>query len=325
MSESFEEWLTRYQAHLELEGMARRTVEGRSWCLGKFIAWARELGIDSPEGLSLALLGDYRRHRIELVNARGARDRIRTVNQHLVALRDFLRVLAAKGAVPEALRSAIALVKEPRTLPKGALTHLEMMKILDCVPGDTPIHLRDRAILEVLYSTGLRRQELVDLKLPDIDLEGGVVRVECGKGAKGRIVPLGRAASEWTARYLRSARPALVGRREDGGALFVSKSGAKLQGNVIREIVARWTKAAGIDKPVTPHTFRRSCATGMIRNRVNPAHVKDLLGHDDFSSLSSYISLEIPDLKEAHKKFHPREQDEEKDDGEAGGVPAPLP
>lgn len=324
MTEPFEAWLERYRSHLELEGMARRTIDGRSWCIRKFMAWAAELGIDGPDGLTVALVEDYRRHRIETVNARGRRDRVRTVNQHLVGLRDFLRVLALKGAVPEALRAAVAPIKEPRTLPKGALVHAEVMRILERIPGDTPIHLRDRAIIEVLYSTGLRRQELVDLALPDIDLEGGVLRVECGKGSKGRVVPVGRAACEWVRRYLQSARPALVGRREDGGALFCSKLGRKLNGNSIREIVSRWAKAAGIEKEVTPHTFRRSCATGMIRNRANPSHVKDLLGHDDFGSLADYVRLEIADLKEAHRRFHPRERDEGDDDDMAGAaVPRP--
>ena len=317
--ESLEQWLERYRGHLELEGMARRTIDGRSWCIGKFIAWAVDLGIDSPSGLTVTLVEDYRRHRIEMVNARGRRDRVRTVNQHLVGLRDFLRVLSLKGAVPEALRAAIRPIQEPKTLPKGTLSHPEMMRILERIPGDTAIHIRDRAVLEVLYSSGLRRQELVDLALPDVDLEGGVLRVECGKGAKGRVVPIGGAACEWVCRYLQSARSALVGRRAEGGALFVSKLGRKLNGNSIREIVLRWTRAAGIAKEATPHTFRRSCATGMIRNRANPAHVKDLLGHEDFGSLQDYIRLEITDLKEAHKRFHPREQGGD-EDGEAAGA-----
>jgi site-specific recombinase XerD len=180
------------------------------------------------------------------------------------------------------------------------------MRMIERIPGDTPIHVRDRAILEVLYATGIRRQELVDVTLSDIDLEGGVLRIECGKGSKGRVVPLGRAAVEWLGKYLQSARPALGG---ESPHLFISKSGARLSGNVVREIVQRWAKAAGVTKVVSPHTFRRSCATGMIRNRANPAHVKDLLGHGDFGSLQAYVKLEITDLKEAHRRFHPREQE----------------
>jgi integrase/recombinase XerD len=185
------------------------------------------------------------------------------------------------------------------------------MKILEGIPGDTPVHLRDRALLEVLYSTGLRRQELVDVGLLDVDVASGILRVEEGKGGKGRVVPLGRAAGEWVERYLVSARPALLGRREDPAKLFLSKSGQPLNGNAIREIVLRWARAAGLGKAVSPHTFRRSCATGMIRNRANPAHVKDLLGHEDFASLDAYVRLEIIDLKDAHRRFHPRERGED--------------
>ena len=199
-------------------------------------------------------------------------------------------------------------MKRSRRLPKQALSHPEVLKILERIPGDTAVHLRDWAVLEVLYSTGLRRQELVDLEATDIDLEGGILSVQEGKGGKGRMVPLGKVAGEWVSRYIISARPALVRGREDHGRLFVSKSGQPLNGNAVREIVLRWTKAAGIAKPVSPHTFRRSCATGMIRNRANPAHVKDLLGHDDYGSLGSYACLEIVDLKDAHRRFHPREQ-----------------
>jgi integrase/recombinase XerD len=281
---------------------------------------ARGLGIHALRDLSIAILEEYRRHRVQAVNAFGRRDRPQSVNLHLAALRDFLRGLIAKGVVPASLREAATPVKEPKLLPKGALTHREMMKLLERIPGVTAVNLRDRAMLELLYSSGLRRQELVDLKILDVDLDGGVVRVECGKGGKGRVVPLGRAAAEWIRRYLQAARPSLTGRGDDEGWLFVSKSGAKLGGNVIREVVCRWAKAAGITKAVSPHTFRRSCATGMVRNRANLGHVKDLLGQGDFRSLQSYVRLEIADLKEAHRKFHPRERDEGGNDDTAGAV-----
>jgi len=244
------------------------------------------------------------------------------VNTHLLALRDFFRVLVGKGAVPRLLLEPLSYVKEPKLLPKNVLKHEEIVRILERVPGDTPIHLRDRAILEVLYSTAIRREELVLLALPDVDLEGGALRIERGKGGKGRMVPLGKVAADWLGRYVRSARPALLGRRDDVGVVFLSKRGLPMDGNSVREVLRRWARAAGIEKPVSPHTFRRSCATAMIRNRANPGHVKDILGHDDFRSLGAYVNLEIVDLKDAHRRFHPREQDDDKEDGTAG-VKAP--
>jgi integrase/recombinase XerD len=122
------------------------------------------------------------------------------------------------------------------------------------------------------------------------------------------MVPIGKEASGWLARYLTSARPSLLGKREEMGRLFLSKSGGPLDGPAVLWMVRRWAKAAGVGKAVSPHTLRRSCATGMIRNRANVAHVKDLLGHEDYASMKSYIKLEIVDLKDAHRKFHPREQ-----------------
>jgi len=315
VSNDFQAWVERYRAHLELEGLSPRTVQGRTWLLAKFVAWSRELGIGSPSQMTIELLADYRRYRIQYVNVRGRKDRTFTVNTHLLALRDLFGFLVKKGAVSRLLLEALPYVKEPKLLPKDALKHVEVMRILERIPGDTPLHLRDRAIIEVLYSTGIRREELTRLALSDLDLEGGALRVECGKGGKGRVVPLGRAAAEWLGRYLTAGRPALLARRDDPGAVFLSKSGLPMVGESVREVVRRWARAAGIEKPVSPHTFRRSCATGMIRNRANPGHVKDILGHSDFRSLQSYVRLEIVDLKDAHRRFHPREQEGEDDKG----------
>jgi integrase/recombinase XerD len=311
MNTELDLWLERYRTHLELEGLRPRTVEAQVWLLGKFTVWCREAGLAKPADLTTELVGDYRRHRIERVNARGKKDTPQSVNLHLVALRSFLTFLERKGVVPALLKESIRKMKQPRRLPKPALSHEEVLRILERIPGESAVHLRDRAILEILYSTALRRQELVDLEVADVDVEGGVLVVQEGKGGKGRTVPLGSTAGAWVVRYLTAGRPTLMNGSPGHDRLFVSKTGLPLTGNVVREIVLRWTRAAGIKKAVSPHTFRRSCATGMIRNRANPAHVKDLLGHEDYGSLGAYVCLEIVDLKDAHRRFHPREQERE--------------
>ena len=301
-------WLVRYQAHLELEGLAARTVKARTWLVSKFVAWCGGLGLSGPAGVTANLLADYRRHRIQGVNARGRRDAAFTVNTHVLALRGFFGFLAARGVVPGGLLPILAYVKAPKLLPKHTLSHAEMMKMLTAASADTPLHVRDRAVLEVLYSSGIRREELVRLRLDHLDLEGGVIRIEQGKGGKDRVVPAGRHAVDWLGRYLAAARPALLGRREEHGRVFVSKRGFPLDGTSVLEIVKRWARAAGIGKPVGPHTLRRSCATGMIRGGAGVGHVKDLLGHEDFASLASYVKLAVVDLQEAIRKYHPREQ-----------------
>jgi integrase/recombinase XerD len=301
------DWIVRYRAHLELKGLAARTVKAREWLVSRFIGWCAELGLSGPQRITVDLLSDYRRHRIQSVNARGRRDRAFTVNTHILALRDFFGFLAARGVAPGGLLGVLAYLKEPKLLPKHTLSHAEVMRILESVPADTPIHVRDRAVFEVLYSCGIRREELVCLDLAALDLEGGVIRVEKGKGAKERVAPVGRHAVEWLCRYLAAARPSLLGGRKEHGRVFVSKRGLPLDGTSVLDIVKRWARAAGIEKPVGPHTLRRSCATGMIRGVAGVGHVKDLLGHQDFASLDSYVKLAIVDLKEALAKYHPRE------------------
>ncbi len=176
--------------------------------------------------------------------------------------------------------------------------------------------------MELLYATGIRWQELAELKLNDVDLAQGYLRVELGKGGKGRVVPLRRMAGDWIRKYLLAIRPELVRGRPDPGWLFVSKSGRKMDGSAILETVRKAAAVAGLEKKVTPHALRRACATEMIRRNANPWHVKELLGHEDFRSLDVYAKLTILDLKAAHRKFHPREQ-REGDEPEGAGGPAP--
>jgi integrase/recombinase XerD len=226
----------------------------------------------------------------------------------MLALKDFCSFAARRGALASAILSAVQYLKQPKLLPRHTLSHQEVMRVLQAVPADTPIHIRDRAILEVLYSSAVRREELAKLRLEHLDLDGGLLRIEGGKGNKDRVAPLGRHAIEWLGRYVNSARPALLHRREDPGCVFLSKRGLALDGSSVREAVRRWARAAGIDKPVGPHTLRRSCATEMIRAGASAGHVKEILGHEDFASLSSYVKLAAADLKEALLRFHPRER-----------------
>jgi len=263
-----------------------------------------------PEALSASLVRAYLVYRREAPNARGRRDRPRSLNSHVLAVRRFLEHLAREGIVPSGLAEALGYVKAPRTLPKDIPTDAEVRRMLATPDTTTATGFRDRAILEVFYSTGVRRQELADLKAEDVDLDQGYLRVECGKGGKGRVDPLGSVAAEWVRRYLVVIRPELVRGKADPGWLFVTKSGAKLDGESLLQVVKRAAVAAGITKNVTPHALpvRRACATEMIRRGANPYHVKELLGHEDFRSLDVYAKLTILDLKEAHRKHHPREQ-----------------
>ena len=218
--------------------------------------------------------------------------------------------MAREGVVPPSLPSAVLYVRAPETLPRDIPTDQEVARMIRSCDTMRTTGFRDRAIVELLYSTGMRRQEMTDLKVGDVDLAQGYARIERGKGGKGRIVPLGRMAGDWIRKYLLAIRPELVRGKPDPGWLFVTKSGRKMDGAEVRQAVLKAARRAGIEKNVTPHALRRACATEMIRRSANPWHVKELLGHEDFRSLDVYAKLTILDLKAAHRKYHPREQGE---------------
>jgi site-specific recombinase XerD len=296
------EWsLERYRAHLELRGLQPRTINGTLWLVEKFTAWADELRL-TPQRLTLALVEDYRRHRMQRVNAKGRRDAPRSVNLHLDSLRVYLSWLG----LPPAMLAVLAPIRAPRRLPKATPTHEEVMAMLVAIPGTKPLHTRDRAMLEVFYSSALRREELIQLQLDDLDLDGGLVRVENGKGGHGRIIPAGRHAVDWLRKWL-DVRARLV-RDDTHRRVFVSKSGGVLDGPSVRDVVRRWAKAAGITKSLSPHALRRACATEMVKNGAPIAFVKEILGHEDFSSMDAYVRLVVGDLKKALAAHHPREK-----------------
>ena len=315
-------WLERYLKRLEAQGRVKKTIESRRSMLGKFFEYLRAAKVWGPEGLSVGLVRSYLLHRREVPNRRGKKDRPRTLNTHLLAVRRFLEFLSREGAVAGTLVEAVEYVKEPKSLPRDIPTDAEVRRMLGAVDTTRAMGFRDRAVLELLYSTGLRRQEMMDLKVEDVDLGGGYVRVELGKGGKGRIVPLGRIAADWVRRYLLGVRPEQVKGRMDPGWLFLTKSGDKLDGEAVRQAVMKAARAAGLGKKVTPHALRRACATEMIRANANPWHVKELLGHEDYRSLDVYARLTITDLKAAHRRFHPREREGEE---ESGLPPVPGP
>jgi integrase/recombinase XerD len=310
-ADSWELHLTRYLKRLEATGHSPRTIRSRRDMGRLFAAYAKEAGIRGPEGLSPSVLSAYLVHRRETLNSRGRKDRPRTLNTHLLAVRRWLGFLAKEGVVAPSLASAVEYVRAPETLPRDVPTDAEVSRMIRACDTLRSTGFRDRAILELLYSTGIRRQELCDLEVGDVDLAQGYLRVERGKGGKGRVLPLGRLAGEWIRRYLLAVRPELVRGRPDPGRLFLTKSGRKMDGAEVLQAVLKAARRAGLEKRVTPHALRRACATEMIRRNANPWHVKELLGHEDFRSLDVYAKLTILDLKEAHRRFHPREQGED--------------
>jgi integrase/recombinase XerD len=319
-SESFSIWLERYRLARELEGTSPVTIRARVWHLEKFFAWCESLGLTRPENLTVEILTDYRRYRMQHVNFKGKRDKAASINKHLQALFVFLHYLASLGVIPESILAGWRYIKEPKTLPLYTPDHDRVLEFIRSIVPDVPWRVRDRAMIELLYSSAIRRKELAGIRLEDLDLDAGFIRITAGKGGKQRMVPVGQHAVHWLKRYIESARPALLRGKDDPGVLFVSYRGKAFTPGGITEQLARLNEgaAAGSGQPtqteavkrqrITPHSLRRSCATELLRAGAHSGPVKDLLGHESYESLGRYSALVPEDVRRTLKMYHPRER-----------------
>jgi len=185
------------------------------------------------------------------------------------------------------------------------LTKEEARRILETPDSKTPQGLRDRAILETFYATGIRVSELASLTPYDVDTEERTLRVVLGKGRKDRNVPLTRAAADAIEAYLVKARPKVVGPRKVR-FLFLQDRGGKMDRSTLARMVSRWAKAARVKKHVTPHTFRHTVATHLLKGRADIRHIQALLGHSSLRTTERYTRVEISDLREVIRRAHPR-------------------
>lgn len=205
------------------------------------------------------------------------------------------------------MAEALRLSRVPHVLPRTVLTPEEARKVIETPDTSCLLGYRDRTILETLYATGIRKSELMNLTVNDVNLEEGVLRINGGKFNKDRVVPLTRVACSFLETYVKAIRPALLqGRVSD--RVFISQRAAPLSKNALGELVEKYARQAGLNKHVTCHIWRHSCATHLVKNRANLRHVQELLGHRDLSTTERYLHLTIADLKETHRQFHPREQ-----------------
>jgi integrase/recombinase XerD len=233
--------------------------------------------------------------------ARGARPR--TSARLLSSLRRYYRYLVREGVIAADPTELIDSPKLGRPLPR-TLTEEQVEKLLVAPNDNEPRGLRDRAMLETLYATGLRVSELVGLRLGQLSLTQGVVRV-IGKGDKERLVPLGEEASQWLMRYLSQARPALVGRRSSD-VLFPTARGEAMTRQAFWRNLKQYSRKAGIATALSPHTLRHAFATHLLNHGADLRVVQMLLGHADLSTTQIYTQVARARLKELHGKHHPR-------------------
>ncbi len=226
-----------------------------------------------------------------------------TIKLHAVALRNLVRFLVQRKMLERDPTEFLGVPKVERYLPE-TLSAEEVAKLIRAAGGKTPLEIRDRAIVELLYASGLRVSELCHARLENLDLEQGFIRV-IGKGNKQRLVPVGSGARAALERYLSAARPELVGKKT-GGEVFLSVRGRKLTNQRIWQLLGDLARRAGLEKEVHPHMLRHSFATHLLQGGADLRIIQEMLGHADISTTQIYTHVDTRGLQGAHRRFHPR-------------------
>ena len=275
---------------------ATRASYGRD--LARFAAFAAEEGVRRPRHVTRALLLDF------LASEKASGRSPTTLARRVAALRAFFRCLAAEQIVPEDPPADLDSPDLWQRLPV-TLSADEVERLLDQPDAASPLGLRDRALLELLYASGMRESEIVDLPLPDLHLDEAFVRV-LGKGRKVRVVPLGSRAVEALRAYLATARPKLAEGAPPSDAVFLSRSGRPLTRMTVWRIVVRHIREAGIEGEVSPHTLRHSFATHLLAHGADIRSIQEMLGHASIQTTQIYTHVDSDRLLAIHRKFHPR-------------------
>ncbi len=297
--------------HQHARNLSKHTIEGTRSNCEIFIDWvACTHNVTTARQLTAHHLHAYQKHISEYTTKRGLPLKPSALNTRVKGLRRLLTFLHDRAYTNRSLTGEIYYIKEPKLLPRSVLPHKEVKKLLRHIDTTSIEGIRDRAVIELLYSTGLRIGELEKLTLDDIDLDISSMKV-LGKGNKERLVPIGKTALKHLISYIRGARPFLAAVTADKTRItFLNGRGRPLAGYAIRNAIHSYAHKAGIEVNVTPHTFRRSCTTEMIKANANLYHIKELLGHESFTTLKHYTKLHINDLRKTHEKCHPREKDD---------------
>jgi integrase/recombinase XerD len=307
---SFSDFAEKYRQHLAILNYAVGTIKGHLFFLNRFFKYLGEINVIEITAVTRDIVRDYQTHLYEEINKKGAPNSVSYQNNNLKTIKSFFRLLRENDYLAGDPAKEISYAKKPKRLPRSILSGPEAKKIIHAPDTKTALGYRDRTILEVLYSSGIRKEELLNVLLTDVDYHDGFIRVNSGKGDKDRVVPIGTIACRYIENYIKAVRPMLI-RDPYNNHLFLSLKGNRLSKNMAWEIVKRYSKKAKTKKNVSPHTFRHTCATLMLRNKANIRHIQELLGHASLDSTQVYASVSITDLKEVHSKCHPREKDKE--------------
>ena len=296
--------------HQQALDYSQHTIEGTRSNVNAFLDWLDEKhGITDPGVLRSDHIYDYQKHLSVYITKRGLPLKPSAVNTRIKGLRRLLEFMYERSHTTRRLSHDIHYIREPKLLPTSVLSHNQVKKLFRQIETGSQEGIRDRAAIELLYTSGIRIGELSTLKVEDVDLDAAAMKV-FGKGRKERMVPIGKTALTHLTSYMRGVRQFLAARcTDDYREVFLNDHGRPLLGYALRKSIHDYADKAGIDINVTPHTFRRSFTSELVKGNANLYHVKELLGHESLNTLKHYTKLHISDLQLTHKKCHPREKD----------------
>ena len=296
--------MQRYLTHLEMLGQSPHSVGGNRAALRRFIRWCQERSVTRPSEVDRSLVERFQQSLFHHRKKNGEPLTTRSQSFLLRPLRHWFSWLVKRGHLLYSPASEMELPKVVRRLPKAILSAAEAETVLAVPDVNTPIGLRDRAILETFYSTGIRRMELTRLMLQDVDRERGTLMIREGKGRKDRIIPIGERALAWITAYRDQARPELAGLQDDG-TLFLNALGNPLKPFHLTCLAREYVVKSGIGKEGACHLFRHTMATLMLENGADTRYIQAMLGHASLETTQIYTKVSIRALKAVHTATHP--------------------
>lgn len=288
--------------------LAPRTLEQRRFMLERFAHYCGINHVADVRDVTLENLLGFRKYLSHRKKQHGDGNlNLGYQNTHIRIVRLLFKLLYKRNLIMSDITVNLPEMHEPKRLPKGIMNKDQVMKLLKQPHMTTPTGFRDRTILEVLYSTGLRGGELCRLTLYDLDLTSRMIRVLKGKGKKDRVVPIGKVACSYLAEYIKAVRPILL-RDKQSSLVFVSTHGSACNTHNLWQMIKRYSDKAHLPDSITTHSLRHTCATEMLKGGASIRHVQELLGHADIGTTQIYTHVIQSDLKKAHARTAPSER-----------------
>ena len=296
--------LLEHLSALAVKNYSAHTMRNHRIYIGSFLEWCKERGLIDPVEITRPVLERYQRYLFHYRKQDGEPLSFRSRHSSLVPLRAWFRWMTRQNHILHNPASELELPRLGRSLPKNIFSAQEVEQVMQVCDVREPIGLRDRAILEMLYSTGMRRMEIVRLKLYDLQLDRGLILIRQGKGRKDRYAPIGERAIAWLQKYLREARSQLAVEPDDM-TVFLTAQGEPFSRNHLTFVVGERIDAAKLGKTGSCHLFRHTMATLMHENGADIRHIQALLGHEDIKTTQIYTQVAIRTLQQVHAATHP--------------------